>query len=255
MLAIDAQAKAKLIAALEQGARRTYSLIGQMTEYHGGPVRTEYMLTTDVARALVDGGYEVSVECLNRDLLGWDTRDRQKLLRSKRTDIAVMNGEEPVALVELKIGVSKLRAIKVDLDKIGTTIGLMPAATAARVMGVSLFQVHVGGHDKRWRMEAIAARSDAILARLRTDLSVYARDHSNLSFELKTLSAGGEADRDLEPDGDGLAWGTHGHRTTFHVVTIESRRPAEPVPTPFAELRERSSWSTSPGSKESLASD
>jgi hypothetical protein len=93
---------------------------------------TEYLLTADIAREFTERDYPVTVECHNRmfvnAITGLKAAQPRKLLRSKRTDVAVIDaGLIPLALIEVKIRVKKHRAIKGDLDKITNTMSLLKA--------------------------------------------------------------------------------------------------------------------------------
>ncbi|MFC0808338.1 hypothetical protein ACFHWW_23165 [Ensifer sp. P24N7] len=61
--------RSKFVSILKDGVSRTETFMAYLTEYHGAPTRTEYMLTADIARAFLDKYYEVSVEFLNRELV------------------------------------------------------------------------------------------------------------------------------------------------------------------------------------------
>jgi hypothetical protein len=47
---LDEMDGSRLLSALRKGVQRSVDLIARITEYHGGPVTTEYMLTSDIAR-------------------------------------------------------------------------------------------------------------------------------------------------------------------------------------------------------------
>jgi hypothetical protein len=118
----------ELISVLRKGVQRSSNLIAQITDYHGGPVTTEYMLTSDIARELIEQNYQVEVEYLNRNMINGMTmrlhgRPRKKF-GSHRTDVAVLTVKcVLLAIIEVKIGVKTLNAIKKDLLKITDTAG------------------------------------------------------------------------------------------------------------------------------------
>jgi hypothetical protein len=58
--------ESELLSLLRNGVKRSSGLIAQITDYHGGPVTTEYILTTDIARELIEKGHQVKIEYLNR---------------------------------------------------------------------------------------------------------------------------------------------------------------------------------------------
>lgn len=59
--------RADFIEMLKDGVKRTSDFMAALTEYHGGPTKTEYLLTSNIARAILDKCHEVKVECLRRD--------------------------------------------------------------------------------------------------------------------------------------------------------------------------------------------
>jgi hypothetical protein len=51
----DEMTESDLLSLLCSGVKRSSDLIAQITDYHGGPVTTEYILTSDIARVLTAG--------------------------------------------------------------------------------------------------------------------------------------------------------------------------------------------------------
>jgi hypothetical protein len=83
------------------------------------------MLTSDIARELIERNYEVKVEYKNPDIINATTKSitARKKLGSKRTDVMVLHQQfYPLAIIEVKIGVKTLRGIAKDLLKITDTI-------------------------------------------------------------------------------------------------------------------------------------
>jgi hypothetical protein len=58
---------AELLATLKEGVKTATDVIARVTDYRGGPVTTEYLLTADISRELIEQDYQVKVECLNRN--------------------------------------------------------------------------------------------------------------------------------------------------------------------------------------------
>jgi hypothetical protein len=89
--------QSELLAALGNGVARSRDMIARITDYHGGPVTTEYMLTSDIARELIEHNYEVEVECLNRKMVNGETMRRScpplPKFGSRRTYVAVLKDE------------------------------------------------------------------------------------------------------------------------------------------------------------------
>lgn len=77
---IRAMQEDEVLEALAKGVRRTSDLIRQAAEYHGGAVRTEYLLTADIAREFIERHFQVKVECLNRSLVNALTRSKERRL-------------------------------------------------------------------------------------------------------------------------------------------------------------------------------
>jgi hypothetical protein len=231
------------LEALKHGVARTTNLIAKATDYHGGPVMTEYLLTADIAREFIERDYPVTVECHNRmfvnAMTGLKAAQPRKLLRSKRTDVAIVEvGLIPLALIEVKIRVKKLHAIKGDLDKITTTISLMKARFAARVIGAVVFQVHIPGTRNRTYAADFKSAAEKVESALKAELAAYAPSRPDFRFTMHPLQSddGGIVDRDIEGFGDEAAWGAHGHATRYHAIIIRSTRPVPPSTGSFEDL-------------------
>ncbi len=237
--------ESEFLDALRKGIDRTKNLMALATEFHGDEVRTEYLITADIAREFIERDYGVAVECLNRHLVNGLTQEKGAdvgSLRSKRTDVAVVESALiPLAIIEVKIGVSRLTKVKKDLDKITHTIGLMNAKSASRVTGAAVFQVHVGGSRSRYSEQHFRNAAEVIEARLIKEVNEYALTRQGFKFVVHPLqeSDGGISARELEDigDGDEKAWGRHGHATRYHVIMIRSTRPIPPPPNTISDLR------------------
>jgi len=236
--------EATFLEALAAGVRRTTDLIAHMTDYHGGAVTTEYMLTADIDREFMERDMSVQVECLNRNLVNGlvalSGAKPFKSLRSKRTDVALVpDGLLPLAMIEVKIGVKTLKKIRKDLDKITTTIGMMQAKYAARVIGASVFQVHIPGSKKHYYASQFKAAAEKAEKTISSQLATYEAGHRDFSFVMKALQGPDEGfvGRDLEPDGDTFAWGQDGHATRYHAILIRSLRPPPPPPVSIEDLK------------------
>ncbi len=239
--------KNAFLEALKHGVARTTNLIAKATEYHGGPVMTEYLLTADIAREFIEQDYPVTVECHNRmfvnAMTGLKAAQPRKLLRSKRTDVAIVEaGLIPLALIEVKIRVKKLRAVKGDLDKITTTMSLLKANVADKVIGAVVFQVHIPGTMNRIYAADFKSAAEKIEMRLHDELASYARSRPDFRFTMRPLQSddGGIVEREIEGFGEEAAWGADGHATRYHVIIIRSTRPAPPSTGSFEDLRRQS---------------
>jgi hypothetical protein len=234
--------KDKLLAALTSGVNDTLFLMTRISEFEGSLVKTEYMLTADLARALARDMqvHDVKVEYLNRRFLDAMTMlagsNPHKALRSKRTDVAVINVNAPLAIIEVKIRVGSLRAIRSDLDKITTTLSLMRPEYAGRAWGVVVFQVHVPGAKHRYYDSQFREEVDKIEKRLRSELDDYERRRSGFDLDMRQL-AEDIVGRDIEDHGEGPSWGVDGHGTRFLAIIIRDKRSIPNPPRTLAELR------------------
>jgi len=233
-----------LLSALSEGVKRSGDLIAQITDYHGGPVTTEYMLTSDIARELIEQNYEVEVEYLNRRIITGLTMRKsgvRKKFGSRRTDIAVlMSKVVPLAIIEVKIGVKTLNKIKGDLLKITDTIRSPKPQFAARVRGAVVFQVHVAGSANRLHVRQLNHAVKKIEKSLRTSLRAYKKAHADFRFTLYPLQSGDEGivATELEPDGNGRR---EGHATRYYAVLVRSKQRAGGAPLKFRQLKAQSS--------------
>ncbi len=233
-----------LLGLLRQGVMRSSDLIAKITDYHGGSVTTEYMITSDIARVLIKLGYEVEVEYLNRKKVNGMTMRKSgppvKTFGSQSTDVAVLKDNLiPLAVIEVKIGVKTLNAIKGDILKITDTIRSLKPQYASRVRGASIFQVHVAGSTKRYKKEHLKAAIQQVEKSLRDELNAYGRKDADFRFSFRAFQTGDEGivPREVEHDGDSSAWGQHGHATRFYAVLIRSKQSVPPAPHTLALLK------------------
>lgn len=225
--------EAKFICILKRGARCTADFMAQLTDYHGGPTKTEYILTVDIARAFQKDKYEVQVEFLNRKIVNGLTKRKdwteRKKLGSQRTDVAVMNaGIVPQAIVEIKIGVGgTLYKIKDDLEKILNTIEGMEADFASRVRAAAVFQVYVPGRSKDPSLDHLKRRIKKIETSLEENIETFAKNWSEFNFRLVPLQGDDEGftatETEIEEDGT-KALGQNGHATRYYAIIITCRR-------------------------------
>ena len=106
---------------------------------------------------------------------------------------------------------------------------------ASRVWGAAVFQVHIGGSEGRYEeddfKDAIATTENTIKA----GLVEHGQANSGYNFSFHPLQSKNEGytARQLEPDGDELAWGQHGHATRYYAVLIKSKvirpKPAKTI--------------------------
>jgi len=225
--------KVDFIKMLAAGVGRTADFMAQLTDYHGGPTATEYILTADIARALLAEDFEVEVECLNRQLVNgltqrkaWAPRMR---IGSQRTDVVVLeSGIVPRVMVEVKIGVgATLTRIRRDLDKICNTLESMEAKFALGVRAASVFQVHVPGRQNDLKIDRLKKKVAKIEASLIMHLNAFGAKWPDFAFELVPLQGstdGYVTTAVVHEDENNASLGRSGHATRYYSVLIRSLR-------------------------------
>lgn len=217
----------EFLDCLARAVERTKDFIARLTDYQGGEVRTEYLITADVAREFVERGFEVKVECLNRNLVNALTRlpgsTPKKSLGAKRTDVAVLSsGLVPLAIIEVKIGVKALGRVKADLKKIADTIRMMKRTVSKDVIGAMVFQIHVSPSRSRYHAADFLKAAKRIECGVEKELALYAAIHKDFAFAMHPLqpSDEGAVGREIEVVGDEKAWGADGHATRYHAILL-----------------------------------
>ena len=212
-----------LLDALKKGVHRASNLIALVTDYHGGPVTTEYLLTSDIAREFIERHFETEVECLNRNFINGLTASEPVTARKefgrRLTDIALLYTMMiPLALIEVKIGVSTLRKVEQDLAKITSTIASLKPQFAAKVVGAAVFQVHVRGTSKRKSKQDLQKAANSIEQSLATDLTDYAKTNPGFLFRLEQLQEAHEGIVEVDAESE-----LDGHSTRYHAIIIRRR--------------------------------
>lgn len=218
-----------LLSGLKAGVERSRRFMEELTEYHGGPVATEYLITTDIAREFLERGHHVQVEALNRHFCSLLTADNARLARvalgSKRTDVAIGDSLTPDAIVEVKIRISTLAGLVDDLDKLSSTIRFMKATRQKKILAACVFQTHIAATKVRWRLEDFIAASQQLEEGLRTELFTYAQQWPDFTFEMRDLQdrpADGIVNHGVECNDDGSEeMGADGHATRYHAVLVK----------------------------------
>jgi hypothetical protein len=237
-----------LIERIEAGIARTQGLIAVLTDYEGGPVSTEYLLTADIAREFVEAGYETGVEVMNRSVCNALVSPAPALARQQcgttRTDVVVWNSLMPLALVELKIRIRTLGGLISDLEKIVATLNWLHPHVRQDVFGASVFQVHLKGRRGRETRQEFEHDLQAVERALRSDLRCHEKTIAGFDFELIALRPNpgdGIVPRRLEPEeGGNMAWGPHGYAIQYYLVLIRASGPrVSSAPTGFADLKAR----------------
>ena len=237
--------QADFIEMLKAGVDRTVDFMAARTDYHGGPTTTEYILTADIARALLEKGLEVEVECHNRRLVNGLTRRKmwkpRMRIGGQRTDVVVLEAEIiPRVMVEVKIGVgATLTRIRRDLDKICNTLECIKATFALGVRAASLFQVHVPGRQNDIKVDRLQKKVAKIEKSLAEKLEVFAIRWPAFAFNLVSLqgsSGGYVATEIVYEDENNASLGRSGHATRYYAILIRSLRK-QPSETGLQRLR------------------
>lgn len=221
--------ESEFLEILQDGIKRTTDFMAQLTEYHGGPIKTEYILTADIAKAFLAKRHEVRVEKINRHLVngltkrkGWKPRRK---LGAQRSDVAVTHaGLVPLALVEVKIGVGKsISKIRKDLEKMANVIEFLNPKYAARVRAASVFQVHVAGRATDTTVERLKHKIEKIEKAISKELKEFQRDWPDFAFSLEPLmnELEGFVPTAIEFEDDGSkVLGENGHATRYYAVIV-----------------------------------
>jgi hypothetical protein len=243
----------KLLSLLKLGVKRTTDLIANVTDFHGGPLRIEYMLTADLAREFMEQDVPVTVECLYRDLLNTLTQQnkrerkkdktytrRKKKLGTTRTDLVLGNELTPFAIVEVKIGTRKLNGVATDLSKIANIIRLMNARYAAKVVGAGVFQVHLAAKPSCSTKAQFKAAARKLRRQMVSQLKDLGKSNPDFRYRLYALQSpeAGIFEQEIEKENGEKILGRDGHVTQYFAVLVRSTR-AVPKLT-FEQLRQES---------------
>ncbi len=245
----------RMLDAVRAGVGGAADFMARLTEYRGAPVETEYLITVEIARALLEADYKVAFEYMPRQVsrsLAWDD-GKTFDLGTARFDIAAHHEMDPhyiflpTLLVEAKIGVRKLGGkLEADLNKVVAFMDGLKPNWAQHVLAAFVFQVHRGsarpGKVALWRR-----RADETEALIRHELESYARHWPGFEFEMRPLygPGGGAVDDEIlyEPDGSGHL-GQPGHVARCNTILV--RRPP-PLGTPLDPLAARLPWKRETG--------
>jgi hypothetical protein len=240
----------RLLALLKSGVKRTTDLIAGATDFHGGPLRIEYMLTADLAREFMEHNVPVTVEGLYRDLLNTLTQQnkkerrqntyarRKKNLGTTRADLVLGNELTPCAIIEVKIGTRKLNGVTTDLTKIANIIRLMNARYAAKIVGAAVFQVHLAAKHSRSTKAQFRAAARKLKTQMVSQLRDVGKSNPDFQYRLHPLQSAdaGIFEQEIEEENGEKVMGRDGHVTQYYVVLIRSTRA---VPKPTFELQNK----------------
>ena len=225
------------IGVLKDGVRRTAEFMADVTEYHGGPAFTEYLLTSDIARAMISKHFQVKVECRRRDFLNPLIVPHGARLvgrfSSSRADIGVFDGPLfPRAIVEVKTGVGgTLRKVIPDLERNCNILSSMTANSALAMQAAAVFEVHVRGRSCDFKLDRLKTRISAIEAKLKAELTCFAKSQPSFFFEFVPLQDRnqGYTPTEIEDEHtDHPTLGRNGHATRYYAILIKSSRQPDP---------------------------
>ena len=238
--------EAELIDGLRHGVRRTREFMNMLTEYHGGPTETEYLLTSDVAREFLKRNQEVRVEALNRHfcspLASKQAKAARSALGSKRTDVAIGQDIMPDALVEIKIRIDNISGLRKDLNKLTDTIRFMTSHRHRKILAASVFQMHIRATKRRWQRAHFLAALATFEAKFRVQLAKYGASETDFVFKFEDLQDRpdeGVVDYSTseEPNGEKII-DASGHVTRYYAVLIKHiHYGTSPLRTEFADLK------------------
>jgi hypothetical protein len=220
----------RIIDAVGDGVVELKNLMARLTEYHGGPTATEYLLTGDIARALVERQIDgVAVECPYKRLLSlWNSVAPVPNFRGARADIAVVNfTDPPTAVIEIKIRVTRFRHIKNDVLRVVRLLNAIKPALRKRTIGLVVFQISVRARLNWYSAERVLSKAVEIEARMQNELNSFWARHPDYEFAWLPLQGAdeGAVGRELEGNhGDpDAAWGEPGHATRYHALMVQAR--------------------------------
>lgn len=216
-----------LLSCVKSGINNSQSFIDRLTEYHGGPIGIEYILTTDIARALLDKFDTVSVEHHYARLLNALSAPsaNRKLFRSTRADVVVINDLHPPPLVvEIKIRVRKFEDIKSDVQRIMRLLNAYKPSLAQRSLGIVVFQVHLYGRKNWLESDRILRQIKIIEGKISNQFNSFADSHSDFEFQWWPFQEpdAGAVGRELDgdPSDPDAAWGRVGHAVRYHGILL-----------------------------------
>ena len=136
-----------MLVEVGKGIADAENFMGELTDYHGDAVKTEYLLSVGIARALLGTAMrQIELEYLLNGLRYSVLAHREKpwTLGSQRFDVAVLDAVLPMLMIEAKIRVRSLHGpVETDLGKLIDFLMYLKLECALKMLGASVFQVHV----------------------------------------------------------------------------------------------------------------
>lgn len=234
------------IEILKAGVRSCQDYMMRLTDYHGAPATTEYLLTADIARAFLDNGYPAEVEFLYRKLVTAMNMDKNRPLTTfgkTRADVAVVTDGIPKAIVEVKISGTgqSLGLAKDDLTKVARLMKAYGPKSARSICAAVIFQTsfasRAGQEAEHIDTTSHLEKLHRVEQDLRTELAAFASSDDEVSYELIGLlepHSAVTATQKYESPDDTSELGQAGHVVQYHAVILRSSRPV-PLPRSFKE--------------------
>lgn len=147
----------------------------EYNDYRAEKAVTEYLMTADFARSILQNRHKVAVEVQCKytvnHLNSSKISEKHDDLGKKRFDIVVGDKLAPSALLELKIGVVNISKLVKDVEKILNTIGLMNKRKQP-LLGALVFETFING---KGRVAAQDFRNEyaSIFSAISADLQSY----------------------------------------------------------------------------------
>lgn len=235
----------QLLEGLRAGVRRTGAFVAALTDYHGGPTETEYLLTYDVARAFLEAGRQVGVERQSQTIYNLLTtslpKEAKKLVGQQRVDVVVGESIFPDALIEIKIRIKTVAGIRGDLEKLVKTLEPLNAKALRSMEGVSLFQLHLDHAGGRTTPEDFIAPLAAHEQRFVTDLSTFAENWPEFTFDFRPLHLSpyeGITAQSIDEDVDGSpVLAAPAYATRYYAVLVRHKTFGMAVSASFDQLK------------------
>lgn len=216
----------RLLKAVGAGIDKTIALMGELTDYHGDAVNTEYILTVDIAKSLMLSEYgDVSIEYRINKVKHSIFRNDQIpfALGNRRFDIVVLNPIIADFVVEVKIGVVSMNSgLKKDLNKIILYLKSLYVKYAKKVLGVCVFQIHFRP-KKSGDLYNTKTRIRKIEENIFHGLDLFKKENPKFEFGLRSFQENDEGifDDEITEDVDGTPMlGRLGHATRYHAIIL-----------------------------------
>lgn len=225
-----------LIEDVKQGVSETVNFIGELTEYHGEPVKTEYIITVNIARSLLQRFLGlVAIEYLINQIKGHaliSDDSKEFLLGSQRFDVVVLDQISPLLIVEIKIKSNSLSKFKRDILKIMSYMEYLKHSHASKVLGLCVFQTEVYALSSQ-SLAQTTKRIHKVEAKIQKQLEAFSALHPSFEFEIVPFQGPSERiyDDEMIEDVDGTPMlGKRGYAARYHAVLIRRLAPTTQAP-------------------------